>query len=130
MENDSKTPKSFTLKEAAAFLALSEMRVRKAIRAGDLKSHLEPVSADSITQRHIIKFEDIQAWRSNVGTRVGARKDGRTKYNLYATEAEIVRIRKMIATEKLETPLARPAYKKNKKSAAKKAAALVTVAAK
>jgi hypothetical protein len=102
---------SFTLKEAAHEVGLSDFRVRSAIRKGDLKTTLEPIKEGSKTNRHVITEADLKAWRAVTGSHT-RRADGRNKYSMYATAEEYEAVMKLLAEQKLALPIVRANVKK------------------
>lgn len=88
---------TFTLKEAAVELGLSDVYVRRALMTGKLVSTKEPVSPESKTMRHIITREALNAWRSNTGTMRIHRADGRARFQMYATKEELEAVKTMLA---------------------------------
>ena len=107
--------RTFTLKEAAAEVGLTDFRVRTAIRKGQLASVKVPIG-DSKTLRHMITEAALKAWREASGAHT-RRADGRNKYTLYATAEEYEAVMKLIAEHQLQTPIARANAKKTEPAA-------------
>jgi hypothetical protein len=101
----------YTLEQAAEFVKLTPFRVRMAIRAGDLKSHLEPRAEGVKTLRHMITYTDLMAWRSVTGTH-SKREDGRTKFVIYMTTDEQAQVEAILKEHSLVLPIARANVKK------------------
>lgn len=92
MNENSNTPinagQTYTIKSAAAALGMSEQYIRSAIRSGDLETVLVPIADGATTKRHEIEGETLAAWREAHQNR-SHREDGRNRFILYATPAEL-----------------------------------------
>jgi hypothetical protein len=108
------------IKEAASKLGLSELYVRNAIRSGKLETTMVPVAPDSKTMKHQITVKALEAWRASTSNR-SRRDDGRGRFILYATEAELADLRKMLANAKLAVIVQKPVYGNGKSKKAKQA---------
>jgi len=115
----------FTIITAAAHLKLSPQYVRKAVRAGELKSTLKPVEGRDV-KRHEILPADLETWRKGIGARIG-RADGRNKFVFYATPEELVALKKVAPDLDVQKAFNAEAHKAAKaRRAAKLATAAVT----
>ena len=83
---------------------LSEMRVRTAMRRGELVSHLEPVKEGSKTNHRVTTPEDVLAWRKSTEAHT-KRDDGRNKYNIYMTPDEYEVVTKLFKANKVVVPI-------------------------
>lgn len=107
---------TFTIKELAAAKNHSDVYIRRSILQNKLKAIKEPIAEGSETMRWIINEKDYQAWRAESGNRA-MRKDGRKKYNLYATPSEFAELNELLAKAKNGAIASKPLYKKQKKAA-------------
>jgi len=78
---------TLTIKQAVAISGLSEVYIRKALKAGKLVATKVPVSDGSKNLRNEITVESFNAWRASAGTH-SKREDGRNKFVLYMSEDE------------------------------------------
>ncbi|MCJ7483548.1 MAG: hypothetical protein MUO31_11335 [Thermodesulfovibrionales bacterium] len=94
------TPKSsFTIREAAHKLAVSEMYLRKMVLEGKLPT--THVAISDKVWRHEISQAALDAFKARTGNR-SSRDDGRNKFVVYMTTAEEKTVRESLKTLKLE----------------------------
>jgi hypothetical protein len=126
--------KSYSIKSAAAELNLSEVYIRRMIQQGKLPTVKAQVG-DSEVWRHEISAEVLEAWRKGASVHT-VRTDGRSKFTLYATAAELAAIQQLLTAnsigavvEKANKPEdVKRRYAKSKIRRAAKKAALKAVA--
>ena len=104
-----------TLKQAVALSNLSMIYIRRAINEGKLPAVKVQIGSTNV-YRNEIKVADFEAWRANKATKT-RREDGRNKFTLYATPAELAKLQKLIVEQKLEIPLERAHQPKPKADA-------------
>jgi len=92
--------KSYSIKDAAKELNLSEVYIRRQIQQHALNSHLVRISPDSDVMKHMIDESALIAWRSKTSSRT-QREDGRNKFTLYANKAELAKLEQFIKTSNL-----------------------------
>ena|SRR3990172_1296219 len=81
----------FNINQAAVRLDLTPFYIRKCIKAGKLPAQRELIG-DTKVERWIIAEEDLQAFAERERHGFGKRDDGRNKYTIYATPAELATI--------------------------------------
>lgn len=84
--------KQYGIREAAAITDTSEVFLRQLIRKGTIATKLIQVG-DTKIQKHMIPGTALLEYGAKRGQRT-TRTDGRNKYTLYATKAEIEAVRK------------------------------------
>lgn len=109
---EAKVSDSLSLLEVAALYDLSSVYVRNAIRHGELKTTLVPVAPESKTMKHMITREDASAWRESRKSR-SRREDGRNKFTMYATPAELEQIQSLLANADVQALIERAHQKKD-----------------
>ena len=78
---------SYSIKEAAAKLGLSDVYIRRMIHLGKIATTKIQVNETDIW-RHQISEETLTKWRNTAGVHT-VRSDGRSKFILYATAEEL-----------------------------------------
>jgi hypothetical protein len=91
--------KLYSIKSAAAELNLSEVYIRRMIQTGKLATTKTQVG-DTEVWKHMISEETLTAWRKNSSAKT-SRDDGRSKFTLYATAAELAQIQKLLQANKV-----------------------------
>jgi len=89
MSKNTKTTESassFTIKEAARILGMSEMYIRRSIQKGTLKAISEKVPNTNI-DRWSIPAAELEAWRTRSKTH-SKRADGRVRRIVYLSQEE------------------------------------------
>jgi len=94
--------KRFSIKQAAAELNLSEVYIRRMIQNGKLPT-IKTQVGDTEIWRHEIDETTLAKWRSSAQTRT-SRNDGRGKYTIYLTKAELARMQSILAEAKMTVP--------------------------
>lgn len=85
---------TFTIREAAAKLNVSEMYVRKLIKQGKIESDLKAIPGTKI-QRHEISEESLEDYANSASNR-SSREDGRNKFTAYFTPEEYEKVVKIL----------------------------------
>lgn len=93
------TKTSFSIREAAQYLKVSEMYLRKRVNDGTIKTAKVNVLGD--IWRHEISKADLDAFKQHTSNR-SSRDDGRNKFVVYLTKAEEAQVRALFAANKLE----------------------------
>jgi hypothetical protein len=96
--------KQYSIKQAAAALELSEVYIRRMIQQKKIVT--VKVMVNESVWKHMIDESELNRWRKQTSTR-SIRSDNRNKYNLYATEAELAEITKLLKANKIESPIER-----------------------
>ena len=109
----------YSINEAAAYLGVDPHYVRKLVREGKLPTVMVPVKPGSNVQKHLIEESDLVAWKANQGSRAGGRADGRNKFVVYGTAAEMVQLREFMASIGMPAPVMPNAGAYQKRQAAK-----------
>jgi excisionase family DNA binding protein len=94
-------PGALSIKTAAQLLGLSEVYIRRMIQQGKIKTNRVQVG-DSDIWRHEIPADVLEAWRKSSAVHT-VRTDGRSKFVMYATAAELNTIKEFIAKSNLGT---------------------------
>lgn len=87
--------KTYGIKDAAKYLGVDEQYLRKLVREGKLETQMVPVKSGSQVMKHLITQDTLDARKANAGAKAGGRKDGRNKWTVYATPAEMAQIAKL-----------------------------------
>lgn len=103
--------KQYGIEEVAQIAGLTVGYVRRAIQKGKLAT--SKVTIANNTFKHFVSETELNRWRATSETRT-QRNDGRNKYTLYGTPAEVAKLMKLIEANKLETPIKRSNVKAHK----------------
>jgi len=87
--------KRFDIPAAAVEIGFSVPYVRTLIRTGKIKTTLEPVHEGSNVLKHVIEEDELQRFVKQAPHK-SRRQDGRNKYNMYATNEELIEVRQML----------------------------------
>ena len=96
--------KKLSIKEICNKFDLSRVWVRRALLQGKLKG--EKIKIAEKTYKWVVDEEEVMKWRQR-SSKAGRRKDGRTKYNFYATSEEMKAVKELLDKNSLETPMKR-----------------------
>jgi len=97
--------KQYSIDEAAMFLGVDAHYVRKLVREGKLEAEWAPVKPGSQVMKHLISEEQLVARKSKQGQHAGSRADGRSKWVVYATDAEMKKLAAVAAEMGLPAPV-------------------------
>jgi len=95
----------YGIKDVCRLLDLSMVYVRRMILKGKIQSR--KVEIGNNTYKHMILGSEIIRWRTDVGNR-SRREDGRSKFTLYSTKEEFVRIQELLKQEDIQSLIQRP----------------------
>jgi len=90
---------SYSIREAAKYLKVSEMYLRKKVNDGTLKTSKVQVLGD--IWRHQIAQADLDAFKARTNNR-SSRDDGRNKFVVYLSKTEEATVRGLLKANKLE----------------------------
>jgi excisionase family DNA binding protein len=96
---------TFSIKQAASVLNLSEVYIRRMIQQGKIETTKVQVG-DTEVWRHEISEEELTKWRKSASSRT-SRNDGRSKFVLYATNDELAKIVKLLEANKINSIIER-----------------------
>lgn len=88
------------IRQVAISLNMSEQAVRRAIRLEHLKATLIK-NGDLNQERYEITEQDVKAWRANGNTHT-QRADNRRKLTMYASPAELAKLKAMLEKSDLK----------------------------
>jgi hypothetical protein len=111
------TTKNLTIKQAARHLGKSEMWVRRMVHQAKLPHSRELVPGTEQVYRILIPIEALDARKTVTRTR---RDDGRNKFTVYATPAEMKAFNEALKAAGIKVPVARANPPKSKKGHASK----------
>lgn len=92
------TKTSYSIREAARALEVSEMYLRKQVNVGKIPTTKVQISEN--VWRHEISEKDLKAFKNRTSTR-SSRDDGRNKFVVYLTHAEEARLRALMKSNAL-----------------------------
>lgn len=101
-----------SIKQVCNKFQLSEVYVRRMILQGKIAT--EKVLIANNTYKHMIEEDEVIRWRSSTKGSGSKRSDGRNKYTLYGSKAEIESLQKLLNESKAPLPLVRSNAKKIK----------------
>jgi hypothetical protein len=93
------------IKDAARYSGKSEQYIRALIRNGKLITKHVQVGETQLW-RHEIPLSSLESYMTN-GSSHGRREDGRNKYTVYLTPAELVLVQSLMADAGLKLPIER-----------------------
>ena len=93
-----------SIKQICTKYNLSPVYVRRSLLNGKL--HGRKVEIMNNTFKWLIDEDEVKRWRST-RSNSGRRKDGRNKFNLYATSKELEQLKKVLKENNVELPLRR-----------------------
>jgi hypothetical protein len=93
-----------TIKQVCERENLSPVYVRRSLLKGKLVGEKELIATN--TERWLIDEAEVDRWRATRANS-GARKDGRNKFNLYATPRELKALKALLKANDLDVPLKR-----------------------
>lgn len=108
------------LKEAAAYLGVDLVYMRRLVLEGKVPSTKVPVRPGSSVLKHVITQEALDARKA--AARGNSRSDGRNKWVVYATREEMAKLAKVAADMGLPTPYMPNEGEYQRRKAAKAAA--------
>jgi excisionase family DNA binding protein len=91
--------KDLGIKEAAKWLGLSEVYIRRLISQNKLETY--KVSVSDGVWKHMIPEAELNRLNSKHSSTRTMREDGRNKYTVYATEAELAKLQMITKEAKL-----------------------------
>lgn len=96
--------KVYGIKEAAVYLGIDQMYMRKLLRDGKIPSTMQPVKPGSEVHKHVIAEKDLEAWKVR-GRSSSSRQDGRNKWVVYATKDEAAKLVEFCKANGLPEPV-------------------------